>query len=283
MAERTVNNSLYIPGGFDVLHKDHKAFIDAAIVAGKEEIEVDNVVIGLVSDKALHGKGKYRPLFSYEWRQEDIQRWYESQDRLDRLEFDPFSPRELLKAPKEQKYRAAVLAAEYEGTRIADVVANAAEKVIYIPAVNNVHTSDLENTLCETRDLSLCDWRVGAVLVRNGEIIEAAHNGGSAPGSCLSCSKRLDLKRIEQDSGHLQPSPVPCDYTHAEARVLKAVAKGDDLFTTTSPCGECAEAIVESGVRRVVYLRPYHSAKEPLHLLEENGIAVRQVGYHQEI
>ncbi len=95
----------------------------------------------------------------------------------------------------------------------------------------------------------------------------------------MSCSKQIDLRKIEAETGLVQPSPVSCDFSHAEQRASREALTGDDLLATTSPCQACAEAIVDSGIRRVSYLRPYHTAQRPLEFLENNGVQVRQAGY----
>ncbi len=80
---------------------------------------------------------------------------------------------------------------------------------------------------------------VGAVAVKNGEIIAAAHN--TCVGSC-------NISR------------------HAEIGVLKAAGKalqnyrldGCDVYVTLEPCSMCAGALIQARVARVVY-----GAKEP--------------------
>lgn len=80
---------------------------------------------------------------------------------------------------------------------------------------------------------------VGAVAVKNGEIIAAAHN---------TCVDSCNISR------------------HAEISVLEAAGKalqnyrldGCDVYVTLEPCSMCAGALIQARVARVVY-----GAKEP--------------------
>lgn len=227
MIERNGDKQLVIPGSYDVLHKDHKRFIEAGIDAASSVADIDQVVMALVPDKALQVKGKYRPLYGYDWRQTDLRNWFLSHGQVP--DFEEFNPRDILRqvVDEDAKHGLAVLSTEYIGTRIANATANIARKIIYVPPVNITHTTDIENALRATRDNSHCDWRVGAVLVRDGEIIDASQNGGNLPDSCISCPKRIDLEKIVKTTGQLQPSPVACIYPHAESKVVENAQKGD--------------------------------------------------------
>lgn len=283
MTTETINRVL-IPGSYDILSTDHKLFISSCIAAAEADMSPAGVVMGLVPDRALHKKGKYRPLFAYEWRQNDISRWFSTQERTQQLEFEEFYPGKLLHSPPpEPKHRLAVLSTEHEGTTIAEATTLLAEKIIYVPPIDIVHTTDIENTLRGERDASYCEWRVGAVLLRDGTVIGQYHNGGSEPDSCKSCSKRIDIQRIEDTTGRVKPSLVPCDFPHTEMQATRAAQPGDHLLTTMSPCQECAEAIVSSGIERVVYLQPYHTTQDPIAFLANNGVKIRQAGYLPEI
>ncbi len=78
---------------------------------------------------------------------------------------------------------------------------------------------------------------IGAVVVRNGEIIAAAHNA---------------------------PRGLKDPTAHAEVLAIRAAAKalgqerldGCDLWVTLEPCAMCAGAIVHARVDRVYYAAP---------------------------
>ena len=62
----------------------------------------------------------------------------------------------------------------------------------------------------------------------------------------------------EDDDGVTKPYVL-----HAEANAITKVAgssnssKGATVYVTDSPCLECAKLIIQSGVKRVVFGRPY--------------------------
>ncbi|MDA3815394.1 MAG: hypothetical protein PF549_03430, partial [Patescibacteria group bacterium] len=72
-----MKNSLYIGGGFDVLHSDHKNFIIKGINKFEELYKLrPKLIIGLKSDNRLNKqKGEYRPFFNFDWRYEDLNKF----------------------------------------------------------------------------------------------------------------------------------------------------------------------------------------------------------------
>jgi len=74
----------------------------------------------------------------------------------------------------------------------------------------------------------------------------------------------------------------PCTRTvHAEANVIAFAAKrgistdGSTLYTTVSPCNDCAKLIINAGVRSVLFWESYRDL-EPVQLMREAGILVEQ-------
>jgi dCMP deaminase len=53
-------------------------------------------------------------------------------------------------------------------------------------------------------------------------------------------------------------------------------SKGAILYTTTSPCFECAKLIIQAGVKKVFYCESYRDMSG-IALLEKAGIIVEQV------
>lgn len=97
---------------------------------------------------------------------------------------------------------------------------------------------------------STCPRRqVGAVVVSDRRLKGAGYNG--SPRRMPHCSEAGCL--IE--GGH-------CVRTiHAEINALLECGPGErdgaTLYVTDYPCSECAKVILNSGVTRVVYARPY--------------------------
>lgn len=96
--------------------------------------------------------------------------------------------------------------------------------------------------------------QVGAILVMENRPISCGYNG--APSGAPHCNSNCN---------HAEP----CRNTiHAEDNAIRWARsfmmgdpKGATLYITDSPCESCAQKIVEAGIRRVVYDRPYRNSK----------------------
>lgn len=116
---------------------------------------------------------------------------------------------------------------------------------------------------------------VGAVLVRDKRVIASGYNG--APSGKPSCD----------EVGHLIRDNHCVRVIHSEINSLLACALDEtspqnaDIYTTASPCYDCAKAIIRAGIRRVVYGVSYDSryglSSDVKELLESSGIAVEQI------
>ena len=122
-----------------------------------------------------------------------------------------------------------------------------------------------------TAERSTCSRRkVGAVVARDSRIISTGYNG--APTGMPHCNHRLD-----ELPSHGCPWAV-----HAEANALVFAARhgittaNAQLFTTLSPCVECAKLMVNAGIS-VVWFR--HDYRDPsgVELLEAAGVVVRKL------
>lgn len=117
-----------------------------------------------------------------------------------------------------------------------------------------------ENSYCNRR-------KVGALIVKDKMIISDGYNG-TPSGFENVC---------EDENGHTKPYVL-----HAEANAITKVAKsnnssnGATLYVTAAPCMECAKLIIQSGIRRVVYLESYRLS-DGIELLERAGIEVVQI------
>lgn len=106
------------------------------------------------------------------------------------------------------------------------------------------------NIAKETSTLSHCvRSKVGAVLVLNGNIISFGYNG-TPSGMSNNCEE----------------NDVTLPYViHAEINVILKAAKtgnsvdGSTLYLTLSPCIDCSKVILQSGIKRVVYLTEYRN------------------------
>jgi len=114
---------------------------------------------------------------------------------------------------------------------------------------------------------STCNRRqVGAVLAVDGRILSTGYAG--APSGLPHCSPSVcDLT-------------TPCTRTvHAEANAIAFAARngirmeGATLYTTLSPCIDCAKLLINSGVKKVVYAEQYRTT-DGLDLLRSVGVII---------
>lgn len=106
------------------------------------------------------------------------------------------------------------------------------------------------NIAKETSTLSHCvRSKVGAVLVKDGNIISFGYNG-TPSGMDNTCEK----------DGVTLPHVI-----HGEVNAILKAAKtgnsvdGSTLYLTLSPCLDCSKLILQSGIKRVVYLNEYRN------------------------
>ena len=114
-----------------------------------------------------------------------------------------------------------------------------------------------KNSYCQRR-------QVGALVVKDGMIISDGYNG-TPSGFENIC---------EDDNGVTKPYVL-----HAEANAITKLARsnnnseGATIYITASPCIECAQLIIQSGIRRVVYGENYRLT-DGIDLLRRAGIEV---------
>lgn len=108
--------------------------------------------------------------------------------------------------------------------------------------------------------------KVGAVLVKEDNILAYGYNG-TPSGFDNNCEVDNVTKR---------------EVLHAESNCITKVARstnssdGATLYVTLSPCFECSKLIIQSGIKRVVYLEKYRD-DSPITFLVENNIEVEKV------
>ena len=103
---------------------------------------------------------------------------------------------------------------------------------------------------------STCRRRqVGAIVVRNKQILATGYNG--APAGLDHC---LDIGCLREDldvpSGERHEL---CRGLHAEQNVIIQAAyhgvpiKGGTLYCTNLPCSICAKMLINAGIREIIY------------------------------
>ena len=119
--------------------------------------------------------------------------------------------------------------------------------------------------------------QVGACIVNaQNKIVGVGYNG--LP---IGCSD--DEFPWEKQGGYLETKyPYVC---HAELNaILNNIGislHGCKIYTALYPCNECAKAIVQSGIREVIYLSNKHAAQDHFMasriILEKAGISIRKM------
>ena len=117
-------------------------------------------------------------------------------------------------------------------------------------------------------ELSHCSRKqVGAIIVRDGMIISDGFNG--TPSGFDNCCEN------EEGETHWY-------VLHAEANAILKVAKSTHncqdatLYLTLSPCKDCSKLVVQSGIKRIVYMKEYKD-KSGINFLRSTGIEIVQI------
>ena len=115
---------------------------------------------------------------------------------------------------------------------------------------------------------SKCDIsKVGAIIVKQGRIISAGYNG-TVSGAHNQCEEVVEGKIVTNRN-----------VVHAESNSIFFAAKVGistdqcTMYTTLSPCFECAKAIIQSGIKFVYYKEAYRDIS-PIEYLKSNGVCV---------
>ena len=108
--------------------------------------------------------------------------------------------------------------------------------------------------------------KVGAILVKDGNIIAIGYNGIPS-GFCNDC---------EQDDVTL-PEVLHAE-SNAIAKCARSTSSADQstIYTTMSPCFECSKLIIQAGITRVVYKYQYKDFRQSSYLLAASGIKFNQ-------
>lgn len=118
--------------------------------------------------------------------------------------------------------------------------------------------------------------KVGAVIVKNKQILSTGYNG--APMGLEHCETCL-RKEMDIPSGEKQEI---CRATHAEQNAIAQSAlhgvsiNGATIYCTNFPCVTCMKLLLNAGIKEVVYGDDYNDelAKK---IGKESGITIRQV------
>ncbi len=124
--------------------------------------------------------------------------------------------------------------------------------------------------------------QVGAIIVKDNEIVAKGVN--SVPNGIEPCTAENSIRKLlKLNSGE---RPEICFVVHAEQTALldaldkRIDIKGSTVYVTKQPCMICAKMLINAGIKRIVYLKPYpdmysekiiKDAKIELERYEENN------------
>lgn len=121
--------------------------------------------------------------------------------------------------------------------------------------------------------------QVGAVLVKNRQILATGYNG--VPRGIAHCEERGCLRdELGIPSGERQEL---CRGLHAEQNAIIQAAyhgvaiNGAEIYTTLRPCINCAKTLINAGVTAVYYCGEYPDALA-MELFEEAGTQQIRMG-----
>ena len=108
--------------------------------------------------------------------------------------------------------------------------------------------------------------KVGAVIVKDNIQLSGGYNG--APSGLQHCTNETCIrKKLNISSGQQHEK---CRGAHGEMNAISQAAKngvnidGSTIYCTTQPCIYCAKAIVNSGIKRLVYCESYGNGMDEL-------------------
>ncbi|MBI2103112.1 AAA family ATPase [Candidatus Woesearchaeota archaeon] len=125
--------------------------------------------------------------------------------------------------------------------------------------------------------------RKGAIIVRDKMIISTGYNGTPkgithcVDGGCLRCTAR-HLGKFKSGS-----YPEPCTCCHSEENAIAQAAyngvstRDSIIYTTFTPCVNCAKMIINAGIREVV-CKVVYPDDEGTKLLEKAEVKLRVLG-----
>ena len=121
-----------------------------------------------------------------------------------------------------------------------------------------------------SQESKCCSWKVGAVIEKNGHILGMGYNGtASGHDHCRDVAKTegwvntngefIDAAMRSRHSAWSLKNEI-----HAEVNAMLFAARhgttglqGATMYVTLSPCVNCVNAIIQSGIKTLVYCEEY--------------------------
>ena len=119
----------------------------------------------------------------------------------------------------------------------------------------------------------------GSILVHNNQMFASGYNGtpkglkNCDEGGCPRCASKVPSGKELED----------CLCSHAEENAIVQSAflgiqtKGATLYCTLCPCTHCTKMVINSGIKKVVFLKPYSHLKQTSRLFAKAGISFKKL------
>lgn len=131
------------------------------------------------------------------------------------------------------------------------------------------------------RKRSVClYYKVGAVIVRDAQLLAMGYNG--PPRGIEHCDKVGCAKIV---NGRLRKHQGLCRGAHAEINAIANAASlginisGADMYVTYRPCSMCAKTILNSGIKKVFFLKDYDGDIEAWHYFRQGKVKIKKIEF----
>ena len=132
-----------------------------------------------------------------------------------------------------------------------------------------------------SRRSTCCRKQVGSILVSDRQkIISCGWNG--VPAGKEHCADIFSPSdRFHEDFFKKHGEWSKYNELHSELNCIihcdREKLKTATLYTTLSPCSECAKIIIASEIKKVVYLELYDRDQKGIEILKNNNIEIFQI------
>ena len=135
------------------------------------------------------------------------------------------------------------------------------------------------NIALEISTASKCvSKQVGAVIVKDGRILSTGYNG--TPAGYKNCNEHWDGEYTKEHHDWSKTYEI-----HAEMNAIIWAARqgisieNATIYVTLEPCSECSKNVIASGIKRIVYLKPYeHTHSDTISkFIKDNGVSIEQL------
>ena len=147
------------------------------------------------------------------------------------------------------------------------------ERISYHEMFMNVAKEVAKRSTC-------CRKQVGSILVsEKKKIISCGWNG--VPAGKDHCHDIFEKEMHKDDFFKIHGEWSRDNELHSELNCVihcdKSKLETATLYTTLSPCSECAKIIIASGIKQVIYYELYDRDQKGIQILKNNNIEIFQI------